>query len=107
MKPTLNILSVAMIIVLPISAAHAQNLSPQDREKLIENITQSDTNSDGALTYAEFERLINLNADDGLGRAEMVRRMGRYSMAFNRLDANGDGFLTKGEMQSMAQRAGR
>jgi len=72
-----------------------------------ENYMQADANGDSALTLAEFTTLINLNAEDGLGKAHMIKRMGRYSMAFGRIDANSDGLVTPEEMQAMAARAGR
>ena len=101
-----RLLSVALLAGLAIPmAAQAQNMSAADRQKLLENVTQADRNDDGVLTRSEFETLIDLNATDKLGRAERVKKSGRYGMVFNRLDANGDGFLTKQEMQAMAEAA--
>lgn len=89
-------------LVLPLSA-QAQNMSNADRQKLIANVTEADGNDDGAISRKEFETLIKLNAGDGLGRATQVQKSGRYGLVFNRLDSNGDGFLTQQEMQQMAQ----
>ena len=94
--------ATAALIALPLAGAHAQTMSSADRQKMLENIVQADANDDGAVSRAEFETLIKLNARDGLGRAAQVQKTGRYSMAFKRLDTNGDGFLTKKEMQALA-----
>lgn len=101
-----RLLGIAFLAGLAIPmAAEAQEMSAQDRQKLVENMAQADSNDDGAISRAEFETLIDLNAADGLGRAQRVKQSGRYGMVFNRLDANGDGFLTKQEMQQMAEAA--
>jgi hypothetical protein len=94
---------VLAFLGLSLGAAQAQNLSKADRQKMIENIVQADKNNDGAISRSEFETLINLNAADGLGRAGQVKRRGAYDLAFGRLDANGDGFLTQAEMQALAE----
>lgn len=98
-------LAILAALSLP-KAAQAQDMSAADRQKLLENVVEADRNDDGAISASEFETLINLNAADKLGRAERVRKSGRYDMVFNRLDANGDGFLTKEEMQQMAEERG-
>lgn len=101
-----KILSLAMLagLAMPMTA-QAQDMSAADRQKLLENVTQADGNDDGAISRAEFETLINLNASDGLGRAARVKKSGRYGMVFKRLDANGDGFISQQEMQRMAEEA--
>ena len=106
MKSVMKILCASLVVVaLPLTAAQAQNMSKQDRQKMVENIVQADANDDGAISRSEFETLIKLNASDGLGRAAQVKKSGRYSAVFKRLDANGDGFLTQQEMQRMAEQA--
>lgn len=92
-------------VVLPLGAAQAQSLSPAQKELAVENFQQADADEDGALDRGEFETLINLNADDGLGRAAMVRRFGKYEAAFDRMDANGDGSVTTEEIAERAARA--
>ena len=98
-------LTILAGVPLPMAAA-AQDMSPADRQLLLENVTQADRNDDGAISRSEFETLIDLNAADNLGRAQRVKRSGRYDMVFNRLDANNDGFLTRQEMQSFAEERG-
>ena len=95
------------VVLAALSAmpASAQNISNADRQKMLENMIQADANSDGVLTSAEFQRLIDLNAADKLGRAEQLKKSGRQNRAFKRLDANGDGFLTQQEMQAIAAQA--
>ncbi|MEM7057145.1 MAG: hypothetical protein AAF557_06125 [Pseudomonadota bacterium] len=106
MARTPHIASIAIIFVtftasVPASAAGSQ------QEKVAENFLQADSNADGALTLAEFTALIDLNAADGIGRANMVKRMGRQSMAFGRIDANSDGLITTEELSAMAAKAKR
>lgn len=75
------------------------------RELALENFLQADANADGALTFGEFAALIDLNAEDNLGRARLVARMNRYEMAFGRADANADGVVTPEEIAELAERA--
>lgn len=103
-KATLLTVTIIAGLSAPISA-NAQDMSTADRQLLLENVTQADGNNDGAISRTEFETLIDLNAADELGRAARIKSSGRYGMAFNRLDANGDGFLTQQEMQQFAQDA--
>lgn len=106
MKPTLNLmLANIAFLVVSMTAADAQNMSSADRQKLLENITQADANSDGMVTRGEFETLIRLNAEDQLGRAARIQNAGQTTRVFKRIDANGDGVLTQQELQAMAEQA--
>ena len=78
----------------------------EDRRKQVEaNFAEADGNSDGALTLEEFQKLIDLNASYGIGRAQMVKRTGRYETVFSRLDSNSDGLVTPEEVASLAEGA--
>ena len=101
-KTQLLIIAILAGLAAPITA-QSQEMSTADRQSLLENVTQADRNDDGAISRSEFETLIDLNAQDGLGRAERVKKSGRYGIVFNRLDANGDGFLSKQDRQQMAE----
>lgn len=103
---TATFLTVAAIAAVPVSAAQAQEMSGADRQALIANFLQADINNDGALYLSEFELLMKLNADDNLGRASMVVRTGAYGQAFNRLDTNRDGAVTREEIQALAEGRG-
>ncbi len=81
--------------------------SEAKREQAAANYMQADANGDGALSSAEFRTLIDLNARDGIGQAAMVKRFGRQQMAFQRIDANGNGLVTPEEIQALAQQAQR
>lgn len=100
------LLAPLALAALPLAAAEAQSLSPAEKELAAANFLEADANEDGALNRDEFETLINLNADDDIGRARMVRRFGRYDTAFGRVDANDDGFVIPEEMQAVAAQAG-
>lgn len=107
MKPIAKaLIAIAVLAASPFSAAQAQNMSGAEKQALIQNMLQADSNNDGMLFLSEFELLIKLNADDGLGKAAMVKRTGAYRQVFNRLDSNGDGALTKQEAQQLAKQRG-
>ena len=84
----------ALFIATPVLA----NANADDEAKARENFQQADTDNDGKLTRAEFRRFIDANAEDGLGRAGMVRRFGAYETAFERVDKNEDGVVTAREL---------
>lgn len=101
-----TLMTFVILAAAPLSAASAQGMSEADRRKLIENILEADADKNGALTQGEFETLIRLNAADNLGRAKLVVRAGAYGKAFNRLDKNSDGAVTREEMQELAEQRG-
>lgn len=97
-------------LVVPLALAGALMIGPAataseaQREKAAENFMQADVDANGALTLSEFTTLIDLNAEDGLGRAATVKRFGRYATAFERLDANADAVVTPEEIKALAAR---
>jgi hypothetical protein len=79
---------------------------PSDNAKRLQiqtNFKTADADRNDQLNLAEFKIFINLNADQNLGQAISVRRFGIYSKAFKKLDANGDGILTKHEIATQVQ----
>ncbi|MEM6973227.1 MAG: hypothetical protein AAF577_10530 [Pseudomonadota bacterium] len=105
MNATLTVPVLFAVITLGIApGASAQSAN---RDQLIENFMQADADADGALTLSEFTTLIDLNAQSGIGRAALIKRMGRYGTAFGRLDGDGNGIVTTEEMQALAERARR
>ena len=94
MKISRIVAASALLVAAPLLA----NEEADDQAKARENYQQADADNDGKLTPAEFRDFINANADDGLGRAGMVRRFGAYDTAFKRVDKNADGVLTAREL---------
>lgn len=79
---------------------------PFDNAKRLQvqtNFKTADADRNDQLNLAEFKIFINLNADQNLGQAISVRRFGIYTKAFKKLDANGDGILTKHEISTQVQ----
>lgn len=102
MKTPTTALAIAATALFFVSGGVA---SAQDaiEEAAAENFMQADVNADGALDFDEFVQFINLNADDNLGRAGLIRRFGRYEMAFSRADMNADGVVTPDELAARRQ----
>lgn len=94
MKISKIVAASALLVAAPLLA----NEEADDQAKARENYQQADADNDGKLTPAEFRDFINANADDGLGRAGMVRRFGAYERAFERVDKNADGVVTAPEL---------
>jgi Ca2+-binding EF-hand superfamily protein len=85
-----------MALALPATAT-------SERAQAQANFLKADANQDKQLDLAEFKTFVNLNADQGLGRAPRIRRFGMYSRAFNMTDENGDGVVSKQEIEAQAQ----
>ncbi len=94
---------LASTALLSVMIAAQANADPE-REQAQANFVEADVNQDEQLDLAEFTTFINLNADHGLGRAASVRTFGMHGRAFGRVDANGDGVVTKQEIAEQAQR---
>jgi hypothetical protein len=67
------------------------------------NFQAADVDKNEQLNQSEFKTFINLNADHNLGQASSVRRLGMYTKAFKKADANGDGVVIKEEIAALAQ----
>lgn len=100
-----SLLVVAAVAATAIGAAVPTLASDAQKELFAENFMEADADADGALTLSEFTALIDLNAEDNLGRARVVQRMGRQETAFERIDADGDGLVTPEEISELAARA--
>jgi len=92
-------LSLALVLAIaPPSLAHAEK--DNRRALLKENFEQADSDGDSALSRNEFEMFVNANAEDDLGRARLVKRLGAYDNAFSRMDRDGDGLVSKGDIEA-------
>ena len=95
-------IALAASVALPLEAAQAQPAGDAQREQVRVNFRKADANGDGALTPAEFTKLIDLNAQYNIGRAKLIARLDRYDVAFGRADANADGGVTPEELSAFA-----
>lgn len=101
-----NKLAISILTsLLAVCTAMSVGASETQRAQAAANFIRADANADKALNLDEFRTLIDLNAQHNIGRAKMVKRLGKYSMAFGRMDANGDGLVTPSEISKMAARA--
>ncbi|MEL7466765.1 MAG: hypothetical protein AAFN79_22010 [Pseudomonadota bacterium] len=100
-----ELLKVASLCFALTIGAVSTAAADEQREAAQENFLEADANADGALTIDEFTRMIDLNAEDGIGRSRMIQRTGRYAVAFGRIDANGDEIIDADELAAMAERA--
>ena len=101
-KPAISAALATVLLVFAASTAPAH--ANQQREQAQANFLQADVNQDQHLDLAEFTTFINLNADDNLGRAARIRRLGLHGRAFARLDANRDGLVSREELVAQLQR---
>ncbi len=84
--------------VLWLNGAMAQ--PTEEQQKLVqENFRQADANEDKALDRDELEAFIRANADDEIGNAKRVVRMGMFDRAFKRLDKDKNGLVTIEEIR--------
>lgn len=95
-----------LVSALLVPALAITQSPPFDNAKRLQvqtNFKTADVDRNDQLNLAEFKIFINLNADQNLGQAISVRRFGIYTKAFKKLDANGDGILTKHEIATQVQ----
>jgi|LauGreSBDMM110SN_4_FD.fasta_scaffold552175_1 hypothetical protein len=65
----------------------------------VEDFVASDTDRSATLNPAEFRRFIALSAAAGRSRAVMVRDRNLHDRAFQRLDTDRNGQLSRAELQ--------
>jgi len=92
MKKALPIATLMMTILATPAFANYNSAAEQ-------NLQQADANGDKALSYQEFVTFINLNAEDKIGHARMIKSSNLYSRAFKRLDENHDGKIIAAEIK--------
>ena len=93
---------VTTVALVALTLPAAANDNPK-RAQAQTNFQAADVDKNEQLNQAEFKTFINLNADHNLGQASSVRRLGMYTKAFKKADANGDGVVTKEEIAAQAQ----
>ncbi len=99
-----TIVFVAAVTAVLVGHSMTARASEAQKTQVRANFQAADTNRDIALAPLEFVTFINLNARYGIGRSRMIQRFGGYEMAFERVDANRDGFVTPDELAAAASR---
>jgi hypothetical protein len=99
-KAATSVLPVGATQSLLLSAADSSNLKLAQAQV---NFHAADVDKNQQLNLDEFKTFINLNADQNIGQASRIRRFEMYAKAFKKVDANGDGVVTKGEIAAQAQ----
>lgn len=87
---------------MPPAGAKAQSISDSDMRKMAENLAQTDANGDSPLGRDGCDTNLQLDAQDTVGRAAQDISYGRQATAFNQIDADRNGLLTKQEMKKRA-----
>lgn len=93
----------SLLLFMAAAPALAQASAPDSQSLARENFELADVDGDERLSSSEFRRFIDENAKDNLGRARRVQRFKAYDRAFQRLDTNEDGFVTREEIKSARQ----
>lgn len=93
-------MAASLLMIFVTTPASAQD----EREQARANFLEADVNEDKQLDRDEFTTFIDLNAEDGLGRASTIRSLGMHGTAFGRVDANGDGLVSREEIEAGAGR---
>ena len=96
--------ALVFLTTLMLLAAGGPSDAQSQRDQVRDNFARADANRDGYLDPTEFRTFINLNADQGLGRAPTIRRFNAYANAFAELDKNRDGRLSPQEIAESANR---
>lgn len=104
MDPKTAATALVFLTTLMMIAAGGPVNAQNQRDQARDNFARADANRDGHLDPTEFRTFINLNADQGLGRAPTIRRFNAYSNAFAELDKNRDGRLSPQEVAEAANR---
>ncbi len=87
-------------LLVAAAGAQAQGAGGSPDPRVAENFTQADTDANGALSNSEFHAFIDLQAEDGIGRSRQIVRFGKQDTAFGKLDADGDGEVTRAEFET-------
>ncbi len=88
-------LAAATAIILSPTLAHAQY-----EDQGVRAFLAADQNGDELLTAGEFRVFIRQMADAGAPMSRRIRNLGAYGIAFNRADADGNGFVSPAELRA-------
>lgn len=94
---TLRTLATAAAIVVTsatLSLADASKMFPDS----VEHFPMADAKADDALSPDEFRDFVELEAEDDIGRSRTIKRFNGYGRAFDALDTDADGAVTRDEI---------
>lgn len=86
------------IISLFIALSIAAPVSAMEQSSRGQSFILADTDQSSTLTRSEFKRFINLLAASGHRNAQRVKTFRLYSLAWVRVDADGNGAITRREL---------
>ncbi len=100
MQATAKLLTLSLMMAL-IGSTSGVFAQPSEEQMALaqENFKGADADESGTLNRQEFETFIRANAEDKIGRADRIVRMGLFDRAFSRLDENGDGVIALDEFK--------
>lgn len=93
-----NAILMSCLCAMPVQAASDGGPAVSADPAQAAAFLAADGNGDKQLDAAEFTLLIDAMAEAGRSNAIKVRRFGAHSLAFARIDANGDGLLSIPEL---------
>ncbi|MTI43152.1 EF hand domain-containing protein [Roseibium hamelinense] len=100
MKAAMKACAATAMLAATVSYAFADT----QQQMVQANYLASDADGNGVLSFAEFKSLIDLNAQDGIGRFGLIKRTNRYALAFERLDTDGNAVVSPAELKAAAER---
>ncbi len=88
------------IAILAALAGLPSTAQAQYEEESVQAFLAADRNGDELLTPDEFRTFIATMAEIGAPMSRRIRNLGAYGIAFNRVDADGNGYATPAELRA-------
>lgn len=103
-----SVVFAALVASIPVGfaepavrTAEAQGLPDEARQKAAANFKTANKSGTGKLDPAEFRVFVDLNAQSGVGRAQMIAARKLYDASFSGADKDKDGGVTFDEFMAV------